>query len=64
MSDFYEFEHECELMPIGVRFCKIKGADSSQFAVNDSTHGLCMHHTVLYGFRYCPYCGEKLGDAE
>ena len=57
---FYEFEHECDRMPEGVRFCKINGGTRSQFSVEKYVHGIALHSTVLYGFRYCPYCGEDM----
>lgn len=62
---FYEFEHECDAMPDCVKFCKLNGSASSQFEVRRYKQHESLQTTVLYGFKYCPYCGEKLdGDAE
>ena len=57
---FYEFEHECDAMPDGVRFCKMNGSSSSQFTVDQYQSRVGLQSTVLYGFRYCPYCGEDM----
>lgn len=60
MNKFYDFEHECDTMPEGVRFCKINGSSFSQFTFDKYTCGIGVHSTTLYGFRYCPYCGEDM----
>jgi len=60
MSDFYEFEHECDKMPDGISFCKIKGFKSSQFNIHEYRGGIATQDTTFFGFRYCPYCGEDM----
>ena len=61
MTDsFYAFNHECDAMPDGVSFCKIDGSATSQFTIDQYMRGVVLHTTVLYGFRYCPYCGEDM----
>jgi hypothetical protein len=60
MDDFYEFNHECEAMPDGVRFLKIDGSRSSQFSVQKHYDGVALHLTTIYGFRFCPYCGWEV----
>lgn len=59
-NKFYEFDHECDAMPDGVSFCKINGGTTSQFTVEQYKSVVVLHTTVLYGFRYCPYCGEDM----
>ena len=60
MSDFYKFDHECDQMPDGITFCKLKMSDESQFTVERYDSRTVLQTTVLYGFRYCPYCGEDM----
>lgn len=60
MSGFYEFKHECDAMPDGISFCKINGSSSNQFTIDVRTSGVLLHLTTLYGFRFCPYCGEDM----
>ena len=64
---FYEFEHECDAMPDGTRFCKINGTSQSQFTVESmecdaNQHVAFMNSTTIYGFKFCPYCGQKVAD--
>ena len=62
---FYDFNHECDAMPEGVSFLKINGSCSSQFAICQSEKGVGLQQTTLYGFRFCPYCGEDMeGEGE
>ena len=49
-------------MPDCVRFCKLNGSELSQFAVEKRESETALFSTVLYGFRHCPYCGEKVVD--
>lgn len=62
MDNFYEFDHECDKMPDGVSFCKVKSAASTQFTSEKYISNTCLFSTTLYGFKYCPYCGEKVDD--
>lgn len=59
-NKFYEFNHECDAMPDGVSFCKICECSSSQFTVETRIYGAARQSATLYGFRYCPYCGEDM----
>lgn len=59
-DDFYEFKHECDAMPDGIRFIKLRGSRSSQFSVDQSKSHLALQSTTLYGFRFCPYCGKDM----
>lgn len=57
----YEFYHKCERMPEEARLLKFTGSKSSQFTFECRADG--QHHTTtLYGFKFCPYCGEKLAE--
>ena len=58
-NDFYEFEHRCDAMPEDVSFCKINGVKNSQFSI-DRRDKTVMQCTAFYGFRFCPYCGERI----
>ena len=60
MSAIYEFDHECEHMPDGIVFCKVKGSSSSLFMFDISKGGVGKQQTALWGFRYCPYCGADM----
>lgn len=64
MTDsFYAFKHECDAMPDCISFCKLNGSDTSQFAIDMRERGTeiqARQTTVIYGFRYCPYCGEDM----
>lgn len=61
MSDnFYEFQHKCKAMPNNVSFAKINGSRDSQFTFEKTVVGTGLFSTILYGFRYCPYCGEDM----
>ena len=60
MSDFFEFKHECDKMPDDIRFLKINGSTSSQFTIEASKSGAGHLMTTLYGFRFCPYCGDDM----
>lgn len=58
-SDFYVFKHRCFDIPDEVSFCKIKDSKSSQFTVHKYVSDSVAFETTLYGFKYCPYCGEE-----
>lgn len=58
-DNFYVFDHECDTMPDNVSFCKLNGSTSSQFTIDQYERGTASQ-TTLYGFRYCPYCGEDM----
>ena len=59
---FYEFVHKCDAMPDGVRFVKMRGAESSQFSIDRSKKGVVFQLVTLIGFRFCPYCGKDIKD--
>lgn len=65
MKDFYEFQHECNAMPDGTSFCKINGSSQSQFTVESMKYNAdeqfaFLSSTTIYGFKFCPYCGEAM----
>lgn len=58
----YDFKHQCDEMPQDIDFCKLKGSVTSQFSSKKYVPDMGYFQTTLYGFKYCPYCGEKLSD--
>ena len=64
MTRFFDFNHRCEAMPDSISFCKINGSEVSQFTAEKYESYAVLHNTVLYGFRFCPYCGKSCDDME
>lgn len=56
----YRFDHRCDAMPDEVSFLQLSWSSRSQFTVETSEPGTVKQRTVLYGFRYCPYCGKDM----
>ena len=64
-TEDYSFEHKCDKMPTGVEFLKLSWSRTNQFTYRHSETGAVNVSVTLYGFRYCPYCGEDMkGDTE
>ncbi len=61
MAD-YEYEHICDAMPDELGgIVKMKGSATSQARFRKYIPRVGYFETALYGFEFCPYCGEKLG---
>lgn len=63
-KSFYEFDHVCEAMPDNVSFCKINGSISTQFTIKQITQSVGLQTATLWGFHYCPYCGEDMEGSD
>lgn len=58
-----EWEHKCEEMPEDSLFYKVDFCDSASFVL-EAYKKEYFTRTVLNGFKYCPYCGEKVVNDE
>lgn len=64
MPSFIEYDHRCDKMPDEMHgICKLKGSSTSQATVEKSVPHFARFYMTFYGFEFCPYCGERLGDA-
>lgn len=60
-----EWEHRCDQMPDELNaFCKLEWDDKSLIHFRSYRKGVVFTEVTLYGFKYCPYCGIKLGEEE
>lgn len=68
MSGIYsESYHECDAMPDKARFLSGNIDMPSMFTLEHidrapDGHIVSNDTTTFYGFRYCPYCGERVVD--
>lgn len=56
----YEFNHKCSEMPDETSLVKLKFSNSSQFSFEKHVRGAGLFTSTIYGFKFCPYCGEKV----
>lgn len=58
-----EWEHHCKEMPEEIdSICKLDFSNTSAMSFEEYRKGVLSTSFVLYGLKYCPYCGVKLGD--
>ena len=60
----YKFDHRCKNMPTTVDFLQLDFSETSQFTFSVGIRPGGNMTATLYGFRYCPYCGEKVMDGD
>lgn len=58
----YVFIHKCENMLDGIRFYQLPFDNQSVFSLSHSEEKAYCESIAFYGFKYCPYCGEKVTD--
>lgn len=61
----FKFDHICEQMPENVHFFQMPDEETSMFEIRrfDKDHKF-LSSAVVYGFRYCPYCGKSVDELE
>lgn len=56
------FMHKCENMPDSIRFYELPIDKEAVFSVSHNEDNAYVETTAFYGFKYCPYCGEKVTE--